>query len=121
MSFANQKQIVIHKLPCDSSHTYSLFNLYSLQFAMMNLKNSSFKLWAYLASNQNGYKFYLSAAECANWGIKVDAYHSAVRDLIAKGFLVKNQSKKAEYAFFEIPQKVLKEQIKESGYLGFST
>lgn len=115
-SYPNQKRIVVHKLPCDSTHKYGLFNKLALQFAMQNLKNSSFKLWAYLASNQNGYSFLLSAAECSAWGIKSDAYHNAVKDLISKSFLVKSDEYSTQYSFYEIPKEVLQTQMIQAGY-----
>lgn len=101
MSYPNQKQITIHKAPTDAQNIFGMFNIYTLRAAMRALKNSSFKLWVYLASNQNNYTFYLSAADCADWGIKSDSFHSAVNDLINKQYLV-NQSGH-QYDFYEFP------------------
>lgn len=103
MAVPNQKQIIINKLPYNTENTYSINYHVALQNAMCNLNNSSYKMWSYLASNQNGYTFYLSKVDCAKWGIKTDAYHSAVKDLIKKGYLIKVQNKKNLYKFYEVP------------------
>lgn len=103
MSYRNQKRIKISKAKADAVHTYTIINVWAMQTAMKLLtKGSSFKLWSYFASNQNGYTFDLSREDCAqNWGIKPDSYYSAVEDLIEKKYLV--QSKSNQYTFYEIP------------------
>lgn len=103
MAVPNQKQIIINKLAYNPENTYSINYHIALQNAMINLKNSSLRMWLYLSSNQNGYAFYLSKVDCAKWGIKTDAYHSAVKDLIKRGYLVEIQDKKNLYNFYEIP------------------
>lgn len=104
MSFANQKTVQINKKPCDKNNIYARINLISLQNAMASLsKMGSVKLWLYLAKNQNNYKFDLSCAECSKWGLKADAYHAAVKDLIDKGFLTKASGN--FYIFNEMPEK----------------
>lgn len=61
MSYPNQKKIRINKAKADATHTYAIINIWAMQTAMKLLtKGSSFKLWSYLASNQNGYTFDLS-------------------------------------------------------------
>lgn len=88
MMFANQKRITVQKEVCDNQNLYTVINIDSLREAMINLnRGSSLKLWIYLAKNQNGYQFDLSAVDCAEWGMKVDSYHSAVKDLKKKGYL----------------------------------
>jgi hypothetical protein len=50
-----------------------MINLNALECAAINLKSGAFKLWVYLAQNQNNYTFALSnkaVAEC--FGIKKD-------------------------------------------------
>lgn len=73
-------------------------------------------MWTYLSSNQNGYTFYLSKADCVKWGIKTDAYHSAVKDLIKQGYLIEKQDKKNQYEFYEMPPALVKEQMRD--YIG---
>lgn len=100
MSFPNQKSIVICKEDCNENFIYAKINIRAMQKAMQELKAGSFKLWIYFAKNQENYKFDLSAAECEkDWGIKPDSFHSAVNDLIDKGYL-RNISGNT-YAFVE--------------------
>ena len=73
-------------------------------------------MWAYLSSNQNGYTFWLSKMDCAKWGIKTDAYHSAVNDLIKQGYLIEKPDIKNQYEFYEVPPALIKEQT--SDYIG---
>lgn len=103
MSYPNQKKIRISKAKADATHTYAIINIWAMQTAMKLLtKGSSFKLWSYLASNQNGYTFDLSREDCArNWGIKPDSYYSAVEDLVEKKYLVNTRAN--QYTFHEIP------------------
>lgn len=101
MIFANQKRISVQKENCDNQNLYALINLASLNQAMKVLnRGSSFKLWMYLAKNQNGYEFDLSKVDCSSWGIKSDSYHSAVKDLIEKGYL--QEVKPHHYVFHEM-------------------
>lgn len=95
MYFANQKRITIQKEECNNKNRYAVINLQSLNQAMQSLtRGSSFKLWMYLAKNQNEYEFDLSKVDCSHWGIKSDSYYSAVKDLIEKGYLQEIASNK---------------------------
>lgn len=99
--FPNQKRIYVEKEVCDSANKYAVINLNALFHAMKDLKKgSSFKLWMYLAKNQNGYEFDLSNVDCNDWGIKSDSYHSAVKDLIQKGYL--EETKSNRFIFHEL-------------------
>lgn len=101
MSYPNQKKIIISKMPCDGNNRYAVINQYAMQKAMRELTTmGSIKLWLYLAKNQPDYKFDLSCAECGKWGLKPDAFHAAVNELINKGYLMCNKSN--EYVFVEI-------------------
>ena len=100
--YANQKSIQISKELCSSKNNYAKINLDALQNAMVTLsKMGSIKLWLYLSKNQDGYRFNLSCSECAKYGLKPDAYHSAVKDLQEKGFLQKLSDN--FYVFKEYP------------------
>lgn len=103
MSVANQKIVRISKrMPRDREHLYATMNLDALQFAMQELKGSSFKLWAYFNKNQDNYQFELSQKACEEWGIKKDSYYSAVKDLIDRGYLVPITPYSNIYDFHEI-------------------
>lgn len=99
----NQKTIAINKELSDKEHKYSIYNLEALQYAMITLKGESFKLWCYLNKNQSGYEFGLSCVDAVKWGIgSRSSYDRAVKDLIAKGFLVETSSN--HYNFYEKPK-----------------
>lgn len=87
MSYPNQKIVTIKKENCSDKDLYAKINIKALQKAMLELKTSAFKLWIYFAKNQPYHTFELSCADCAKWGLKPDAYHAAVKDLINKGYL----------------------------------
>lgn len=100
---ANQKLISIQKEKSDKEHLYAITNLDALQYAMIDLKGESFKLWCYLNKNQNGYTFGLSPVDAIKWGIgSKSSYDRAVKDLVAKGYLVKTAGN--HYDFFELPK-----------------
>lgn len=109
----NQKVIVVCKENADKDHPYSIINLSALDKALGTLKNSEFKLWIYIAKNQNNYTFALSCADfCRTTGVSNKTYHSAVKSLIEKGYLVKkniDNDKDNTYTFheagFNVPMK----------------
>lgn len=113
----NQKTITVCKELCDKQHYYTTINLNALECAATDLKSGAFKLWIYLAKNQNNYTFGLSnkaVAEC--FGIKKDQYDNAVKELIEKGYLI--ETAKNQYKFLELAEKTTlkngeKPQIKE--------
>ncbi|MBQ9673282.1 MAG: hypothetical protein IJV39_01510 [Ruminococcus sp.] len=99
MSYPNQKIVTVAKEKCDKSNLYAKININALQKAMEDLRTNSFKLWVYFAKNRPYHTFALSAVDCKKWGIKTDSFHSAVVDLIKKGYL--KQLKGNEYTFYE--------------------
>ncbi len=91
MTYPNQKTVIINKEPCnseDEENYYTRINLKALQKAMSELRTmGEIKLWLYLTQNKDGLTLGLSAATCEKYGIKIDAYHTAVKNLIKKGYL----------------------------------
>ena len=86
----NQKAIRILKSPADKDHLYSLFNLSATKNALKSLSPNTFKLWAYLNLNADGYEFGLSRKDTMEiCGFGSNTFTSAVNELIEKGFLVK--------------------------------
>ena len=71
---------------------------------MQNLKGEHFKLWLYLALNQNGYEFALSQKACENWGIKKDTYYRSVDALKEHRYLVELEP--GVFQFKTAPQKM---------------
>ena len=113
----NQKTITVCKELCDNQHYYTMINLNALERAAIDLKSGAFKLWVYLAKNQNNFTFGLSnKAVAEQFGIKKDQYDSAVKELIEKGYLI--ETAKNKYEFKEIAEKTTfkngeKPQLKE--------
>ncbi len=100
----NQKTITVEKEKCDKENYYTMINLSALESAAADLKAGAFKLWIYIAKNQNGFTFGLSNKAVAEYfGIKKDQYDNAVKELIEKGYLIKIKSN--EYVFKELAEK----------------
>lgn len=97
----NQKIIIVNKEASDKSHPYSIINLAAAETAGMTLSGNEFKLWFYIAKNQDEYRFALSKADfCRQMNVSASTYHRAVDTLINKGYLVsKNNSN--TYCFYE--------------------
>ena len=86
----NQKGIRIVKTQSDKSHPYSIINAAAIEEAMKTLRPNAFKLWCYLACNQDGYEFGLSRKEVnEKCHITDKTYVSAVNELIEKNYLVR--------------------------------
>lgn len=99
----NQKTITTSKEKSDKDNKYAIFNLNALQYAMIDLKGESFKLWCYINKNQDGYTFALSAVDAVKWGIgSRSSYNRAVKELEEKGYLVENA--KNQFTFYELPR-----------------
>ena len=101
----NQKTVTVQKETCDKQHLYSMYNLEAQQYAMIDLKGETLKMWFYLGKNQKGYTFALSKVDAIKWGIgSKSSYDRAVKELIEKGYLV--ETGKNQFDFYEMPPKV---------------
>lgn len=115
VKYPNQKTIRIkYKAPCDNKHIYAKINKDALFWAMKRYsgrKAPTFQLWLYLASNQEGYEFSLSQkAVEEDIGLKADAYHTAVKNLIDDEYLIqRDKEKKTIFDFYEVSEKVNRE------------
>lgn len=113
----NQKVVEIGpKVACDKNNIYCKINKATMSSAMRDLKKptivngketiskEAFALFMYFASNASEYKFALSQqAVLDDTGIKRDAYQSAVKFLIAKGYLVSKREGSNWFIFHEQP------------------
>ena len=98
----NQKTITTSKEKSNKNNKYSIFNLNALQYAMIDLKGESFKLWCYINKNQDGFTFALSAVDAIKWGVgSRSSYNRAVKELQEKGYLVEDS--KNQFTFYELP------------------
>ena len=73
-----------------------------MEAAAQKLDAGAFKLWMYFAKNQNGYDFALSSKDAsASFGIGRSQYDTAVKKLIAAGYLTNTCGN--NYIFSEVP------------------
>lgn len=101
----NQIIVIVNKEKADKIHPYSCINLEASNYAAIHCDTvGSFKLWYYMASNQNQYEFALSRVAFCMWsGLSKDAYLAAVKKLKEQGFLVPVPGCKNKYTFYELP------------------
>ena len=88
-TYQNQKTITTKSAKHDDENLCAVLNLEAMSEAMVNLDGSAFKLWCYMAKNQNNYTFALSRVDaCRFCGFSKPAYLRAVQNLIEAGYLV---------------------------------
>lgn len=98
----NQKVITVNKSICDKEHIYAQCNLKANKIALKELSANAYKLYMYFALNQDDYAFALSYVHVySTTGISEKTYHRAVKELIEKGYLVKEKDKKNQYIFYD--------------------
>lgn len=109
----NQRVITIHKENCDSNNKYTTNNLSALDEAAYRLQSKGgFKLYMYLAKNQNKYNFALSSTDFCLWsGLGIAAYRSAFNELVDNGYLILKKYNSNTYTFYDKAQKEDKESI----------
>ena len=79
VSTPNQKLLVVSK---DYTGKHTILNLKALQRASIDLQGETFKLWLYLAKNQDGYKFALSMVDALSWGVgSKSSYYRGIKEL----------------------------------------
>ena len=91
----NQRIIKIKKEPTDKEHKYTTNNLTALNEALEQLDSQGgFKLYMYLAKNQNKYSFNLSSNDFMLWsGLGYTAYTTAFEELEEDALLKKYDEK----------------------------
>lgn len=107
MSVPNQFIVVVKKDKADKDHPYSCINLEAIDYAAVHLRTiGAFKLWFYIAKNQNKYEFELSrAAFCAWSGLSHNSYQDGIKVLREQSFLVPCPQQKNKLIFYEKPIK----------------
>ena len=108
----HQRIIDINKAPTDKQHLYTANNLAAIDEAAASLQSiGGFKLYIYLAKNQNKYTFALSSADFMEWsGLGKQAYSTAFDDLVNQGYLIQDKKQKNRYSFFDKAQPTDKEE-----------
>lgn len=98
----NQKIVIVNKATTDKKHPYTPINIEVLNSALTTLKGNEFKVWMYIAKNQNQFTFALSSKEtCRICNICRSTYVSAIHALLDKGYLVPKADEKNVYIFYE--------------------
>lgn len=100
----NQKVVHVNRQKCDKNFLQiSKENWYAVN---KDLGPYGLQLYLYIAGNKDGFDLALSqeAAE-QEAGIKKTTYHSYVKTLIAKGYLVPRKENSNIYDFYEIPKR----------------
>lgn len=104
----NQKKITIHTVKPPKDKIYTMFDRKVMEEAIKNMNGrqaSGFLLWCYLSLNKDGYELSLSnEAVKEAIGISKDAYDTAIKLLIDKGYLVL-RSGATVYDFYQVPKK----------------
>lgn len=121
----NQRIIKINKSPTDKQHLYTTNNLQALFDAMYNLtSHCGFKLYMYLAKNQNNYDLALSSTDfCKSACCSMSAYNTAFKELVEKGYLIQKAGTKNIFTFVdkvgnqEIETKTQEQEVKATGLL----
>lgn len=102
----NQRTLSIHKEKADKQHLYTVNNLDALDESARRLTSvGGFKLYMYLAKNQDKYQFALSSQDFCMWAkLGHRAYTTAFKELVDEGYLVPT-GKKDDYIFYDKSQK----------------
>ena len=108
----HQRVIEVNKEPTDKQHLYTANNLAAIDEAAASLQSiGGFKLYIYLAKNQNKYTFALSSADFMEWsGLGKQAYSTAFDDLVNQGYLIQDKKQRNKYSFFDKAQPIDKEE-----------
>lgn len=96
----NQKVITTKGAAHDKEHIYAKISVEAMEEAMALLKANTYKLWCYMAKNQNNYTFALSCVDaCRFCKFTKPTYLSCVNELIETGYLVNTNGN--HYDFYE--------------------
>lgn len=112
----HQRTITVSKEKTDKANRYTANNLAALDEAARRLQSKGgFKLYMYLAKNQNNYSFALSSADFCAWsGLGMTAYNTAFEELKEQGYLIpKDKTKAKETVFIFYDKSRLEEETEE--------
>ena len=102
-SYPNQKIITIHKP--QYLENFLQVAIDEWQEAFITLPRTSFGLYLYLCSNQNGFPLSLSSADVQKrLNVSDSSYRRAVEDLLAAGYLIMRNDNEHTLDFFTSPQ-----------------
>lgn len=85
----------------DSKRPYMIAYTDLIEQASQDLSGAAFKVYIYMISNQDNYKFGCSPQDISNrYGLNVDTVKKSINKLIEKGYIVKTNG---TYEFYEKP------------------
>ena len=97
---ANQEAITTKGAAHNKENIYATIGIEPMKEAMNLLKPNTFKLWCYMAKNQNDFTFALSCVDACNYcGFTKNTFHTSVNELIEAGYLVADEGN--HYNFYE--------------------
>lgn len=113
-TYPNQRVITVNKKKCDKQNKYTTNNLAAIDEAAFNLQSKGgFKLYIYIAKNQDKFKFALSSRDFIGWsGLSRTAYTTAFEELERYGYLIPKE--KDIYIFYDEAQIQPEEDKKEN-------
>ena len=119
--FPNQRAINIHRdtVVKKSGRNYACIYKDNLLEACRNLKPSTFKLWVWLASNQNNYSLEYSPSYIQKvLHMSIPTAKGAFNELKEKLYLIQDDNKDYLFHFYEEPQKVEEKREVLNPYTG---
>lgn len=110
----HQREITVRKELTDRSHKYTANNLAALDEAANRLQSKGgFKLYMYLAKNQDKYNFNLSSSDFMLWsGLGYTAYTTAFKELVTEGYLWEKDGEDEDIFTFYDKSRIPKEEEK---------
>ena len=102
VTYENQKTITTKAAEHANTKTgiYGMFNVEAMFEAMALLSDKGFKVWCYMAKNQNNQTFALSCEDvCEKCKMTKPTYLKCVQELIQSGYLVVTSSN--HFDFYE--------------------
>lgn len=99
----HQRVITVNKEPTDRQHLYTVNNLAAVDEAARYLQSKAgFKLYYYIAKNQNNRQFALSSKDFCSWGgLGIRAYTTAFAELVENGYLVPKEDSETIFMFYD--------------------
>ena len=86
----------------ERSKSYYQISTVNLREAMYNLKGNAFKLYCYLGNNADGYNLDLYPCDFCNVAnVSNSTYQDAFKELVEKGYLIKDADSKTMFWFME--------------------
>lgn len=102
--YINQQTVTIHKQPISQCPQFITMNIQSSRKAMRSLSGCAYKIYVFLCENKDNYQFPLSKKIISSeLGISERSYTNAKKELIEKGYLVKNESNNLD--FYDEPKR----------------